>query len=242
MCVLFGGAGTDSKQKLTICSPLKRIHRKLKMLLKLQVSNFQFWKRRLPPRKRATGLSGNSREGTGAARQNFLPASFSLPLLGTSLTRRWPQVWPFRRLLRRCGDWSEAHGALLCSRKLRPQSLFWQVPCPQQASEETPTANQTKLKSLDSMFVFFWRTTTSTFDFREKMFVLENANKYVWLAFKWFKRLRWYLHTGWKFQKSQGLYTMPEHPAHWSRGSPWRKNSASPLIKWPTQFHNGLEQ
>lgn len=188
MCVLLGGGVTDSKQKLTICSPLKHIHRELKMLLKLWVSNFQIWKRRLPPPKQATGWDQDSLETAG--KEGELPDRIFCLLpsdchfWGPSLTRWWPQVWPFRRLLRRCGDWSEARGALLCSRKLCPQSVFWQVPCPQQASGKTPIANQTKLKSLDSLFVFFWRTTTSTFDFCEKMFVLENANQYVWLAFK----------------------------------------------------------
>lgn len=188
VCPFFGRVATQNRNLPTVCPPLKHIYGKLKMLLKLCVSNFQIWERRLPPCKQAVGWDRDSSEtGQGrnqSCRSDFLPASFWSPLLQTSLTGKPPQFWTFKRRLRRCGSWSEAGGALPCSRKLHPQRFFLQVPCPQQVSGKTPIANKTKPKSLDSMFMFFWRTTTSTFDFGAKMFVLENANKYVWLAFK----------------------------------------------------------
>lgn len=39
------------------------------------------------------------------------------------------------------------------------------VPCPQWVLMKTPITNQTRPKIPDPVFVFFWRTTTITFDF-----------------------------------------------------------------------------
>lgn len=173
-----GFLGTNSKQKLTNCSSLKIIHRKLKMLLKLWLSNFQIWKEGfLLASKLFSGTRTLLRQ---AGNQSCLPDSFSgcFLLITTSgdkphwrmaidlsIQKSARQALGLKQGLSGLRQEWWAGGASPCSRKLNPQRLLSPVPCPPQVSMKTPIVNKTKRKNLDPVFVFLGGTTTSTFDF-----------------------------------------------------------------------------
>ena len=133
-------------------------------------------KRRLPLCKRAIRWNQDSSE-TG--REPELPHSFSgcFLLIVTSADKpRWRMVIgpDIQKTARQAGELKRgpsghrqewrAGGAPPYSRKLNPRRLLL-VPCPQQVLMKIPVTNQTQPKNLDPVFVFFWGTTISIFDF-----------------------------------------------------------------------------
>lgn len=108
MCLFFFFLVLIQNSNLpTVCSLLKSIHRKLKMSLKLWLSNFQIWKEGFLFASELFGRARNllKQAGNQSCLIAFLAVSFWLSLLQTSLPGGRSQVRTLRRLRGRHGDW-----------------------------------------------------------------------------------------------------------------------------------------